>query len=286
MSTDTFSTRAISRACAKANQLMSDHQDRFADRRGRSDQPVAALASHALETLVRRKGKLRPLLSEKLIDQLVAASHSLGTEGVDGAITDILHTGVPREEILDFYIPEAARRLGDGWCDDRFSFADVTIGASRLQRAVRALSELTIGGSRRLTRRSALVFALEGQSHTLGPTLFTEQLRRQGVSVRLMLSAPNHSVVETVADGSFDAIFLSVSVDDTLARARSLVDKIRTVAKAPVPIMVGGAVCAMGLDVRELTGADHSGTDAREALRLCGLTNSHQDAGVPASGGI
>lgn len=263
---------------------MTDYHDNSARRRGGSEMPVTALASRAIEALIQRKGRARPLVSEKLVEQLVVAAHSGGDDGVDGAIADILHSGVPHEEALDFFIPEAARRLGDAWCDDRLSFAAVTIGSARLQRAVRRISDEARGTGRRLTRRSALVVALEGQAHTLGATLFTEQLRRHDISVRLMLSAPAREVLATVAEGAFDAIFLSVSTEESLASAASLVDKMRPSMAEGVPIMVGGAVCATGLDVREVTGADFSGTDAREALRLCGLTSSRQDAGRTATG--
>jgi hypothetical protein len=47
--------------------------------------------------------------------------------------------GVSQEEIVDVLIPAIARRIGEDWCADRTSFADVTIGVGRLQQLVREI---------------------------------------------------------------------------------------------------------------------------------------------------
>ena len=175
--------------------------------------------------------------------------------------------------------PEAARRLGEAWCSDGAGFADVTIATARLQRSLRMLAEAP--RSRRPMGRaeaSVLVAVIEGEYHTLGAMVLTEQMRRRGVSVRLLLGEGDATILDTVADGHFDAIFLSVAVAEKLAHVRDLVEKTRRVAQHGVPVVVGGAIGQFGPDIKTVTGADHVATDAREALRLCGLTISHHGA--------
>lgn len=262
---------------------MTDRQDNFAGRRDIEGESVTTLASRALEAIVSRKARGRSVLSERLMDQLVNAAHAARDDALDAAVSDLLHAGVPHSEALDFYIPEVARRLGDAWCDDRLSFTAVTIGTARLQRAVRRLSHDSRGANEWATEGSVLVIAPEGQAHTLGATLVTEQLRRQNVSVRLMVGASERDILATVAEGSFDAVFISIAVEEALAQIRSLVKKLKPVIGGGVPVAVGGAVLNNGADVKKNTGADHVVSDVREALRLCGLTSSRQDAAQPVS---
>ena len=101
--------------------------------------------------------------------------------------------------------------------------------------------------------------------------IMTEQFRRLGLSVRLLLGESNRKVLTTVADGHFDAIFFSVAVAEKLADLRELVEGSRRVAEHGTPIVVGGAIGQAGTDIRKLTGADIAANDPKEALRLCGL---------------
>lgn len=237
-----------------------------------TENTVASLASRAIAVLASKRFHGRSPASETLILDLVDAARSGGETALNQAIAKLSRAGIPNEEIIDFYIPEAARRLGDDWCSDGLGFAEVTIGSARLQRAVRSLSAPpryadTVGDA----ERSVLVVVMEDHFHTLGAMVLAEQLRRLGVSVRLLLGETERRVLHTVASGNFDAIFFSVAVVERLAGLRELVEKTRDVSPDPVPIVVGGAVGHLGTDVRKVTGADHTATDPREALRLCGL---------------
>ena len=68
--------------------------------------------------------------SYKAIETIKAYLHQ---DGVDArqAIEDLVSRGgASPEEIADIFIPEIARRMGEDWCSDRMSFAEVTIGTS------------------------------------------------------------------------------------------------------------------------------------------------------------
>ena len=78
-----------------------------------TENTVASLASQAIAVLASKRAGGRPPLSETLILDLVEAARGGSETAVDEAIAGLSRAGVPVEEIIDFYIPEAARRLGD-----------------------------------------------------------------------------------------------------------------------------------------------------------------------------
>ncbi|MBT8475343.1 MAG: cobalamin B12-binding domain-containing protein [Alphaproteobacteria bacterium] len=198
---------------------------------------------------------------------------------MSAAIRDLLHSGIPSDDILEFYIPEAARRFGEAWCSDGLSFADVTIAVARLQRSLREIVETPRDRTgRRKVAHSVLVIVVPDEYHTLGAMVMTEQFRRAGISVRLRLGDNLNETLRAVAHGQFDAIFLSAGGTEKLDHVRDLVEKTRRAAAKPTPIVVGGAVMTSGLDIKKLTGADHSTTDPRHALQLCGLKISNPGA--------
>lgn len=264
---------------------MTDGPDRLIGKRNFSTETsVSELASRAIAELASKRSSGRPPVSERLVAQLTEAACSLGDEAVRGAITDIRHSGISTEEILDFYIPESARRLGDAWCDDKLGFAEVSIGSARLQRALRALAtDPRDADFAPHDSHSLLVAALGTEAHTLGAMTLTEQFRRRGLSVRLLLGEPESRIIRTVAEGQFDAILLSAAVIETLADLRGLIKKLRSSAGGKIPILVGGTVCGTGTDVKKLTGADYTTSDVNEALRLCGLTGALKGARLRAT---
>lgn len=240
---------------------------------------VETLAERAIAVLASKRSSGTQVLSERLVTDLMKSVQSDEPSQMRTTIVDIMHSGIPAEEIIDFYIPEAARRLGEQWCTDGLGFADVTIGVARLQRVMRDLSidaRQYVYAGRGMA--SVLVVVVPDEYHTLGAMVLTEQFRRVGLSVRLMLGDDAQETQRTVATGDFDAIFVSLAVVERLGAVRDLIRSMRQVLPKPTPIVVGGAIGNNGLDVKKLTGADHATTDPQRALRLCGLTTSPQGA--------
>ncbi|MDU8944504.1 cobalamin B12-binding domain-containing protein [Ovoidimarina sediminis] len=253
------------------------------DRPGRRSEvpvasPVDTLASRAVAVLAERRERTRAPLSERLLARLSDAVLKGGNGPVEAAVADILHSGCPAEEVLGFYIPEVARRLGDDWCEDRLGFAQVSIGSARLQHAVRALSAGPRKSASDGPGHAVLVVVPEGEHHTLGAVVLTAQLRQRGLSVRLVMGEANRMVVRTVASGQYDAIFLSISSAERLAQLRVLIEKSKNALPVAIPTVVGGALGAGGKDIAKLAGADHAASDLNEALRRCGLTISPNGA--------
>jgi len=240
---------------------------------------LETLASRALGTIASRRMSAASLLSEKFVSDLDAAARSIESDRRRAVVAAMRDAGIGREDIVDFYIPEVARRMGVEWCEDGMSFADVTIGVARLQGLLREIGSDWLDGAG-LTRESpgVAVVVTADEFHTLGSMVLCSQLARLGVSVRLVVGRSQEEVLGGVADGHFDAIFISAASGRRLATLRKLVENIREASDRPTPIIIGGPIVAREDDVKTKTGADHVTTDPTEALAACGLKISHSGA--------
>jgi methanogenic corrinoid protein MtbC1 len=187
-------------------------------------------------------------------------------------------------DMIDQYVPEAARRLGQDWHDNRRSFADVTIGVARLQGLLRDLvAQSREDAVRDASAPGVAVIVMENEFHTLGAMVLGQQLRRMGVSVQMVIGQTEAEILQSVAQDHFNAIFVSVSRAECLASVRKLVEKLRNATVAPTPVVIGGLAVRDEGEIRVLTGADHVATDARDAVQKCGLKISHLGASLRAS---
>ena len=183
--------------------------------------------------------------------------------------------GIARDDIADLYIPELARELGVNWCEDSLSFAAVTIGASRLQAMLRELGPEWVGDqSATPGAPSVMLVVAQDVYHTLGAMVLSGQLRRKGLSVRLMLGVQTSELIEKLAKNSYDAVFISSSLGETLESLRKIVEVVRTTCVKSVPVVIGGTILedAAPCDIVSLTGSDYATNIPSEALELCGLT--------------
>jgi len=238
---------------------------------------VNALARKALAVLAARRAS-RPPLSETFLSEMRATIASPDKSRRWDLIHRMEEAGISRDDICDLYVPQVARRMGDDWCNDEMSFADVSIGAARLQAMVRDLvpekDDRTESDGRDIS-----VLVLANEYHTLGAMVLTGQMRRVGVSVRLMLGRPASEVVETVRAGRFDGVMMSVAESDDLTPVRDLVERLSAVLPAQVPLIVGGAILGAGPEtVTRLTGAAHATNDLTIALSMCCQTDDRGTA--------
>lgn len=217
---------------------------------------------------------------EMLVRRLADAVRRADTGAQRAALAAMQASGAGSEAISEHYIPEAARLLGEEWCSDSLSFADVTIGTARLQAILRDLEAKTArGGITDGTAPTVLVVVPPDEYHTLGAMVVTGQLRRMGSSVRLCAGQELGVLLEFVASGGFDMILVSWANSERLDALQRLVARMRKAAPAPTPIVVGGAILSSLEDTAGLTGADFATSDVAEALDLCGLSDRVTRAG-------
>lgn len=251
---------------------MTDQHENQRNRRNSAPEGgVADLASRAIAELAARRQANTAKLSEGLLGALITGALNRDEAMLQRALDAIINHGIAREDIVDLYVPEAARRLGDAWCSDGLSFAEVTIGSARLQRMVRDYSPRPSEQDAKRRNGSMLVVVRDNEYHTLGAMVAASQLRRSGVSVTLMLCRPDQDVLDAIRSTHYDATLFSVGAAEKVAGFHEFVAKSRDVAKGPMKIGMGGAIGYLGDEALGLAGVDFVSTDAREALKQCDL---------------
>ena len=234
--------------------------------------PVESLANRALSVLAARRGGRLSKPSEtfllRLRDAVLDEDHDRRLR-----ILDLMReTQISDDAIHDHYIPEVARRIGADWVADRLSFAEVTIGAARLQSLLRELSPEDPGADS--DAPGIAVMTPPGEDHTLGASVLAGQLRRAGADVRVLAGETSAQLLAGLGGGRFDAVFISVATGQALANLHKFVNAVRSVAGPDTSIVIGGPAVEREQNARKRTGADFASSDATDALKLCGLRAS------------
>lgn len=263
---------------------MTDGPDRTrVSGRSQQDRPVEALANKALSILARHRLAGPSELSGHYVELLRLAVLEADVYRRDAAISDMRSGGIALEDIIDHYIPAVARRLGEQWCEDGLGFADVTIGSARLQGLVRDLTQELPSA---VPRKSGVaVVVLAEDFHTLGAMVLTSQLRRLGVSVRLLVGATPDLVLEELRIGRYDAVLISASHSESLVKLSRFVKNLRQQTDRNMPIVIGGPIVERSTDVAAATGADAATSNLEEALRACRLKISRDGVGKHRTSG-
>ena len=180
-----------------------------------------------------------------------------------GPVLDAMHaSGIANQQIADDYrAPRGpqigARKLGEEWCEDSKTFADLTIGVAQLQRLLHDLGpEWRADTEPHVDAPIVLLLIKDGADHTFGPRILVGQLRRCGLAVRLVVAARPADIRAHMHGARFDAVMSSASVSEALARLQTPVDANKSAGPRVPPIILGGQICAGQLDLKALTGAD------------------------------
>lgn len=184
--------------------------------------------------------------------------------------------------LADVYIPEVARRLGQGWLDDRLSFVDVSQGAARLQVLLRDLN-----GRWRADQAETpdigeiLLIVPQEEQHTLGAMVAMGQMRRLGVSVCLRFAPSRDALATLMIARNFDGVFISLSAPTRLEKCKELISSLKSFGGG-LPVIVGGPVNALCDAVLTASGADGVTDNIHTALALCGILVDAQAARLHA----
>lgn len=163
---------------------------------------------------------------------------------------------VTEAEVLDYCIPRAAAFLGQHWCDNRMSFAEVSVGSARLHGLCRAASGAWSATAASPNGFAILVVVCENEEHFLGQSVIAAQLRRAGHSVRCLLGATAPEVVNALQRDACDAVLISSSGRVAFETVEHITKTLRDEVKDLPPLIVGGAILDHHDRVLEKTGAD------------------------------
>ena len=231
---------------------------------------VGALAARALALVAKRAAQARrDDLSETAVTELLAAALGRSDESYRHAVSRMRARGIGADGIVGGYVPEVATRLGELWCEDEASFAEVTLAMSRMQSLVRELAEgwhARVGAA----APSVLVVLPEDTDHTLGALVISSLLRHRGVAAHLLIAPEPDEVAGAVASDGHRGVMISAARSDAIDKVRQLVHCAQTARPSdPAPVILGGSIADDEKGSR--IGADLVTSDLDEALRFCGI---------------
>lgn len=190
----------------------------------------------------------------------------------------LISQGATYEQLFVELLAPAARRLGELWESDYFSFSDVTIGLSRIQQLVHEVSpgldadpDISPGVA------SALLVPMPGEQHSLGILLVEEFFRRAGWSVWTPQNVTSGQLVAIVRQERFDMVGISVTCEVESQCLAALVDSIRSASlNKELLVMVGGRfinehpelVAEVGADATDIDGTQATGRLEELSTRL------------------
>lgn len=252
---------------------------------------VSGFANHALSILADevRRAKSRDGFDATPLPLPLATLQNVVTQRAPDSsrsvVERMVRTGITREEIVDLYIPQVARDLGQAWVDDTMSFATVTIGCARLQGVLRTVADawpdqrMIEEASGPMPRFRILVPAEE--QHTLGATVLASQLRRHGIASDLDLQADVTIAADPASLPKYDAVMISASSRFGAENLSGFVENAKATFGA-IPVLIGGSILLQNNEVTPSTGADLATNDLLKAISFCGLdekkpTLSHPD---------
>ena len=183
-------------------------------------------------------------------------------------VIDMRARGASLETVFLSLMAPTARHLGDLWVEDRLDFTSVTLGLSRLQQLLRALSP-AFGADADCPAPAgkALLVTFPGEQHTFGMYMVAEFFRRDGWEVWGGPPEGVDAVFDMVADDWFDVLGVSVSLDSSLSRLGSLIGGARRVSRNEhLRVLAGGRALSGNDELAVRHGADGVAADGRHAV--------------------
>lgn len=178
--------------------------------------------------------------------------------------------GNPLNSIFLHLFAPAARRLGEGWKEDRLDFVDVTMGLSRLQQLLRTLAP-TLGdeGTSPLSDAPrALLGPALNEQHTFGIFMVGEFFRRSGWCVADFCANTLDDMAAAFGDDWYDVAGFSLSRQDGLAQLAAQIESARTASRnRKIRVMVGGRVFTANPHLAVEVGANGTAADGELAVR-------------------
>lgn len=233
---------------------------------------VIDFASWVVALLAARRSGGQPALRADLFDRFRAAVCAEDDGPLALVMAEFLREKVAAAAVADLYIPALAARLGEDWMDDVAGFAEVSLATARLQAMLRAMGAAWAADAACPGASDAIVLCTApGEQHTLGALVLLGRIRREGVSVRLLLGPTTAELRDAFERVAPHGVLVSAAGTGRLAHLREFVKKIRQVGPPGLPVVVGGGVVAWLDDAAAATGADLAVTSLDDALAACGV---------------
>jgi methanogenic corrinoid protein MtbC1 len=231
-------------------------------------QTIGALANQVITVLRDRQGVTSNGVRSFVLDHLFRALLAKGRFNAAELLDQLRGYRLSMDTVVDLYIPEAAARLGEHWVEDQLNFAEVTIGALRLQSILsEAAGRLQPPFARDPSYLHAMIIVPQGEQHFLGANVLSTQLRRVGCDVVMSFDETLGMLSAKVLAEVPDLILITCGSEETVASVARTVQTIRNALHNTPPIALGGPVVADNKKkLAEQTGVDIVTQRAGEAV--------------------
>lgn len=234
---------------------------------------VSQFATDVVARLVARDAVGGAVLRDSLVHRFMDAVRSSDPGAFEALKPELKRARISAATLADVYIPEVARRLGQGWDEDCISFAEVTMGVARLQAILREIGKTWVADDAGPQAGMTMLFILpSGEQHTLGALVAAGWLRRQGISVCLRIAPSVSDLTELLSTRSFDGAMISIACNDKLDVCARTVKTLKDASTNDLRVAVGGAIMEWGEDAVKATGADIVTNDLKAALLVIDQT--------------
>ena len=233
------------------------------------DQATRALAVEVLSRMEQSR-RIKPLVpslhpTEAELDGLCAALIRSDEHAASDLIMRAHAAGVEVDTIYHGYLTGAAQHLGQMWDDDRISSADVVIGAGLIYGLMRGMRHLFGSDNALLPDEFRAVFAATpSETHTLGVTMATDLLRRNGWQIDLCVGMDHDTLVDKIGQTPYPIIGLSASTSRMIFPLARLIVALR-LSNPGAWIMVSGKITELEPDILMLVDADGTASDLASA---------------------
>lgn len=211
-------------------------------------------------------GRARPHDIDAFCTLLLSQPISAVAAHVDALVRD----GRSLDTIYLGLVAGTARRLGVLWEEDVLSFAETSIGLTRLHQLLRRLSPSFVSDAPRSSDApTALLAVAPGEAHALGVIMAADFFARAGWQTIVELGASAEAIAERAATAQVDLVGISASSARHLPAVEAVVEAVRGICgDAAPPIMVGGHLFESGEGSALVVGADAVARDAPSAVEL------------------
>jgi methanogenic corrinoid protein MtbC1 len=205
---------------------------------------------------------------------------------VDGDMSDaedivsgFLKSGCSARELITGLLSDTSRYLGQQWCEDRMSFAEVTLGTMGVHSLLRSVDvHLTKEILPQANTGSILLSPVPGDTHIFALAVLESFLRAAGWKVEALLDSSVKLILSTVENKHVDVFGLSVPSREHISSSKNLIKQIRKRSRnADIKVMVGGPAILDDISLVFVIGADGMARDASHAVEtlptICNQTN-------------
>lgn len=250
--------------------MLKDQSDQAAtlpSRAGGAAREVLSVLSSELRLIY---PDMAPRMLVKYLDQMQSALTQTNPKRVKELLNTMRRAGIRDVDVADYYIPVAARRLGEGWVEDSLEFAEVTVAMANLQTMLHELDASWCMPERAPfgTLGEVCIIVPEGVQHSLGATILAGQIRRAGYDVQMGNGLKLEEIASFVSSPATMGVMVSASLFESLDFLRKVVKKVRS-GNPWAPVLIGGNVLERDVDICASVGADHATNDWQAALEYC-----------------